>query len=134
MSLIKGVIVIRFRSLFFGKRLTLIFFLVSVFFLSAYSACFAQDPGDQTVVSKTVTIKSKGDGGIVIGGQHYRVGKSTTILDVDGNSISLCDLLVPCEAVVEYRLMENQESVCLRIKTKRVLDGAVRVGRVDDRG
>ena len=123
-----------YTSLFFGNRFTLIFFLMSIFFLSAYSACFAQNPGDRTSISKTVTIESKGDSRIVFAEQHYKIGKSTTILDVDGKRISLCDLMVPCEAVVEYQLIENQEPVCLKIETKRVLEGASSVVIVDDPG
>jgi len=98
-----------------------IFFLLVAFFLSAGGSSFAQDPGAETVASGLVVIEGKGDGGIVIAGQRYRVGESTTILDATGNRISLCDLSLPCEAEVLYRFIENHEPLCLRIETIRVL-------------
>ena len=125
---------IKFRSLFYVRLSALVAFLLAISILSGYSACIAQNPVDQTIVSKNVTIKSKGNGGIVFAEQHYKVGKSAEILDADGNTISLCDLQVPCEAVVEYQLIESQEPVCLRIETKRVLEGASSVVIVDDPG
>ena len=127
-------IMIKFRSLFFARLLALVVFLLAISVLSGYSACFAQNPVDQTIVSKTVTIKSKGDGGIIIDGQHYKTDKSATILDVDGNKITLCDMPVPCEAVVEYQLIENQAPVCLRIETKKVLEATGNFVIVDDPG
>lgn len=113
---------------------TRIFFLLVVFFLSAWGSSFAQDPGEEAVLSSPVTIEGKGDGGIVIGGQRYRVGESTAILDATGNRISLCDLSLPCEAEVEYRLTENHEPLCLRIETIRVLKAPPNFVIADDPG
>ena len=57
---------------------------------------------------------------------------STTILDMSGKTISLCDLKVPSEAVVEYRLIEDQDSVCVKIENKRLLEGATSLVIVGD--
>jgi len=113
---------------------TQLLFLLVVFFLSAWGASFAQDPGEEPVISDPVTIEGKGDGGIVIAGQRYRVGESTAILDATGNRISLCDLSLPCEAEVEYRLEENLEPLCLRIEILRVLKSPPNFVITDDPG
>jgi hypothetical protein len=125
----------RFRKQPPIKTSVLVSFFVTAFFLPAYFLCFAENQGDGTVVSKTVTIQSKGDGGIVIDGRRYAVKKSTTILDALGKGISLCDLPVPCEAVVGYRpTTENQAPVCLKIEVKRLLQGASSMVVADDPG
>ena len=122
------------RRLFFGKRFVSISFPLIVFLLSGCSTCFVENSEGQTVVSGTVTIKSKGDGRVVIDGQRYVVKESTTIIDVNGKKISLCDLPVPCEAVVECRKGESQDPVCLKIETKRLLKGASTMVIADDPG
>jgi len=48
---------------FFKKQLVLLYVLLTFFSLQALSVCLAETPGDQTIVSETVTIESKGDGG-----------------------------------------------------------------------
>ena len=98
------------------------------------AVCLAGTPGAQTMVSETVTIESKGDGGIIIAERRYLVMESTTILDVSGKAISLCDLRVPSEALVEYRLREDQDPVCVKIENKRLLEGATSLVIVGDSG
>jgi len=106
-----------------------------VFFsLQAFSVCLAGTSGDQATVSETVTIESKGDGGIIIAKRRYVVMDSTTILDISGKAISLCELKVPSEAVVEYRLREDQDPVCIKIENKRLLEGATSLVIADDPG
>ena len=90
--------------------------------------------GDQDVISDRVTIKSKGDGGIVIDGRRYLVTDSTSIKDVSGKIITLCDLRVPSEAVVKYRIAEDGMPVCISIENKRLLEGATSLVIVDDPG
>jgi hypothetical protein len=102
--------------------------------MQAFAVCLAETPEDQTILSETVTIKSKGDGGIIIAGRRYAVMESTTILDVSGKEITLCDLRVPSEAVVEYRLRKDQDPVCVKIENKRLLEGATSLVIVGDPG
>jgi len=119
-----------------GRRLpsTWCFFLLVAFFLVAGGSSFAQDPGNKPVTSGPVTIEGKGEGGIVIAGQRYRVGESAVILDATGNAISLCDLPLPCEARVECQLTENHEPLCLRIEVIRVLKARPDFVIADDSG
>jgi hypothetical protein len=111
-----------------------VFLLVVAFFLFAWGPSFAQDPGKKTATSGPVTIEGKDEGGIVVAGQRYRVEKLTVILDATGNAISLCDLPLPCEAKVEYRLTENHEPLCLRIEIVRVLKAPPDFVIADDPG
>ncbi len=119
---------------FHMKQLVHAYVLFVFFSLQALSVCLAETPGDQTIVSETITIESKGDGGIIIAERRYAVMESTTILDVSGKAISLCDLQVPSEAVIEYRLRKDQDPVCIKIENKRLLEGATSLVIVGDPG
>jgi len=119
---------------FFKKQSVLLYVLLAFFSLQGCSAIFAETPGDQTTISETVTIESKGDGGIVIAERRYEVKESTTILDISGKTIPLCDLRVPSEAVVEYRLRKDQDPVCVKIENRRLLEGATSLVIADDPG
>ena len=119
---------------FSRKQSVLIYVLLVFFSLQGWSAILAETTGDRTTISETVTIDSKGDGGIVIAERRYAVLKSTVILDISGKAIPLCDLKVPSEALVEYRLINDQDSVCVRIENKRLLEGATSLVIVDDPG
>ena len=133
MNLFKGMI-FKLGRHFSKKQSVLIYALPVFFFLQGCSGILSKPPVDQTTISETVIIESKGDGGIVIAERRYAVTKSTTILDVSGETIPLCDLRVPSEAVVEYRLRKNQDPVCVRIENKRLLEGATSLVIVDDPG
>jgi hypothetical protein len=119
---------------FFKTQSVLMYVLLAFFSLQGCSVIIAETRGDQTTISETVTIESKGDGGIIIAERRYVVMKSTTILDISGKAISLCDLRVPSEALVEYRLRKDQDPVCVRIENKRLLEGATSLVIVDDPG
>lgn len=119
---------------FFKKQSVLLHVLLAFFPLQGCSAILAETPVDQTTISETVTIESKSDGGIVIAERRYAVLKSTVILDISGKTIPLCDLRVPSEAVVEYRLRKDQDPVCVRIENKRLLEGATSLVIADDPG
>ena len=116
------------------KQPVLIYALLVFFSLQGCSAILAETPTDQTTISETVTIESKGDGGITIAERRYAVMKSTVILDISGKTIPLCDLRVPSEALVEYRLGKDQGPVCVRIENKRLLEGATSLVIADDPG
>ena len=119
---------------FFEKQSVLIYVLLAFVLLQGCSGILSKTPVDQTTISETVIIESKGDGGIVIAERRYAVMKSATILDISGKTIPLCDLRVPSEALVEYRLRKNQGPVCVRIENKRLLEGATSLEIVDDPG
>ena len=109
-------------------------FLLILGLFWGYPLCSAEKPEKEATLPGTVDIEKKGDSRIIINGNRYLVDKSTIIIDVDGKNITLCDLAVPCEAVVEYRSRENQEPVCLKIETKRLLKGASAMVIEDDSG
>ena len=119
---------------FFKKQSVLVYVLLAFFSLQGGSVIIAETPGDQTIISERVTIESKGDGGIVIAERRYEVKESTIILDISGKTIPLCDLRVPSEAVVEYRLRKDQDPVCVKIENKRLLEGATSLVIADDPG
>ncbi len=71
---------------------------------------------------KSALIKDKGDYGILIKNQRYKVTESTLIFDLLGKEIPLCDLPVPCEASVEYKKLSETVFVCLRIEMRRLVE------------
>ena len=74
-------------------------------------------------MSASVTIESKGDGGIIINGRKFRVTETTRIFDLLGKPIPICDLPVPSEAVVEY-IEDNGDPECLKIEVTRFLQNS----------
>jgi hypothetical protein len=70
----------------------------------------------------SAVIKDKGDYGVLIKGQKYRVTESTLILDLLGKEIPLCDLPIPCKALVEYKKIKGLDPICLRIEVRRLLE------------
>ena len=109
-------------------------FLISAVILSGLPANLAASPEAQNVLSKAVTIETKDGKAIMIAGQRHEVTESTIILDLNGQGLSLCDLPVPCEAEVDYRLRKNQDPICVSIKIRRVPEGATSLIIVDDPG
>lgn len=75
-------------------------------------------------VSKQVIIQDKVPGGVLVQGQVYPVTAATLILDILGKQIDLCDLPVPCEAVIEYLPARDTPPECLLIETQKLLMGA----------
>ena len=73
-------------------------------------------------IIKSALIKNKGDYGVQIDGRQYEITESTIILDLMGKKIPLCDLPIPCEAMVEFRIIDVKNPICLRIEVKRLLE------------
>ena len=78
------------------------------------------DQGNQSF--ELSLIKDKGDYGVLIDGHHYRVTKSTLIFDLMGKEIPLCDLPVPCKALVKVQEAKGMEPEVLRIEVRRLLE------------
>ena len=78
------------------------------------------DQGNQSF--ELSLIKDKGDYGILIDGHRYRVTELTLIFDLMGKEIPLCDLPVPCEALVEVQETKGMEPEVLRIEVRRLLE------------
>jgi hypothetical protein len=97
-------------------------FLLIIFGSPALALCMDENTEEKTEMFKSALIKDKGDNGVSIDGRRYRVTESTIILDLLGKKIPLCDLPVPCEALVEYRMIAEQDPVCLRIEMRRLLE------------
>ncbi|MCG6881575.1 MAG: hypothetical protein LJE96_20830 [Deltaproteobacteria bacterium] len=78
------------------------------------------DQGNETL--ELALIKDKGDYGVLINGHRYRVTESTLIFDLMGKEIPLCDLPVPCKALVEVQKTKGMEPEVLRIEMRRLLE------------
>ncbi len=105
---------------------------LTVFFLTQ-SFCFANSRDDQ-VVSASVVIESKEDGGVRIAGRTFLITEATRISDLRGKSIPICDLPVPCEAVVAY-IARNESAVeCMKIEVTRLFSGSPVGPRSKDEG
>ncbi len=98
-------------------------FLLMIFSLPAMAPGMDRGGMDEKIETiKSALIKDKGDYGILIKGRQYRVTESTLIFDLLGKEIPLCDLPVPCEALVEYKKTGGEGLVCLRIEMRRLVE------------
>lgn len=97
-------------------------FLLVLFLWPAETFSMDNNTGNKDEIFESTLIKDKGDYGIHIDGRQYRITESTIILDLLGKRIPLCDLPVPCEALVEYRVVDGQNPIGLRIEVKRLLE------------
>ena len=84
--------------------------------------CMDRNTEEKIEILEPALIKSKGDNGVIIDGRRYEISESTIILDLLGKEILLCDLPIPCEALVEYRMITERDPVCVRIEVKRLLE------------
>jgi len=97
------------RHILFGLGLCLI---VCIFM---YGHALSKDP----VNSAPLTIVKKGADYITASiERNFRVTDQTLILDLRKKKIKLTDLPVPCEAVIEYRLVMDQDPICQKIEVK----------------
>ncbi|MBW2710228.1 MAG: hypothetical protein JRD04_13415 [Deltaproteobacteria bacterium] len=96
--------------------------LLIVFGSPVLALCMDNNAEDKGETIESALIKDKGDYGILIDGRQYRVNESTLVLDLLGKKIPLCDLPVPCEALVEYQRIKGMDPVCLRIEMRRLLE------------
>lgn len=97
-------------------------FLLMIFGSPALALCVDRNIGTQSEIIESALIKSKGDNGVLIDSRRYGISESTIILDLLGKEIPLCDLPVPCEALVEFHMIAGQDPVCLRIEMTRLLE------------
>jgi len=80
-----------------------------------YGHALSKDP----VNSAPLTIVKKGADYITASiERNFRVTDQTLILDLRKKKIKLTDLPVPCEAVIEYRLVMDQDPICQKIEVK----------------
>ena len=109
----------KFQKSIFIRHMGPLVFLLVIFGSTASALCMDNHTKEMI---KSALIKDKGDDGILIDGRQYRITESTIILDLMGKKIPLCDLPIPCEALVEFRITEVKNPVCLRIEVKRLLE------------
>jgi hypothetical protein len=112
----------KFRKAIPIRNLGYLLFLLVILFSPASAFCMEGNPDEKSETMRPALIKDKGDDGVLIDGRQYRIAESTIILDLLGKKILLCDLPIPCEALVEYRMINGLNPVCLRIEVKRLLE------------
>ncbi len=114
----------KFRKSILSHHMAPLVFLLIIFGWMASAFCMGSPTEEKSEMIKSALIKDKGDDGIIVDGRRYRVTESTIILDLLGKEIPLCDLPVPCEALVEYQRIDGLDPVCLRIEMRRLLEGS----------
>jgi hypothetical protein len=112
----------KFRKSVMSAHAVPLMFLLTIFGWPVVALCANSNAGTKDEIFESAIIKDKGDYGVLIDGRQYRVTESTIIFDLLGKKIPLCDLPIPCRAVVEYQLIEGQNPLCLRIEVKRLLE------------
>lgn len=114
----------KFRKPISNRAMCLFVFLLLFWAVPLTAICSETKGTPEIITNKSALIKDKGDYGILIEGRQYRVDESTIILDPLGKEIPLCDLPVPCKALVKYQIAEGLEPVVLRIEVKRLLENS----------
>ena len=112
----------------------------SVFPLVSYGAEPMEDEGKST--STVITQKRRGP--VLTGEQgyplpdskrnmvlvtstgRYRITASTEVLGTAGQTISMDELPVPCEAWIVYQPLKRNDPNALRVEVKRILAGATK--------
>lgn len=84
---------------------------------------FAAEPPSGPVKRMSLTITHKNADSFYVQERKYLVNKKTVILDYDNKKISFKQLWVPCKANVEFRTVNGNESLCMKIKVKSSLRG-----------
>ena len=92
--------------------------------LTAGIVTAADSVGTGAVREKLLTLNTKTDHAVIVGERQFMVTAETRIYDTHGAQIPLIDLAVPCEAMVQYRLVMDKSPVVLRIQVKKLLPGA----------
>ncbi len=105
-----------------GGYLGPLLFLMMAFGSPASALCMDNNAEDKSETIESALIKDKGDCGILVDGRQYRINEATIVLDLLGKEILLCDLPVPCIALVEYKRINELDPVCLRIEMRRLLE------------
>jgi len=100
-------------------------FIVPILVIIAYPDAGLSEPAQKSLDrSATLTISGKTADAVLIGERHFTVTEATVIIDMKENKIRLSDLAVPCEAVIEYRLIMDEDPLALKITVKKLLEGA----------
>jgi formylmethanofuran dehydrogenase subunit B len=100
-------------------------FIIAMFVMIAYPGTGFPEPAQKSLDrSATLTISGKTADYILIGERHFTVTEAIVIIDMKGKKIRLSDLAVPCEAVIEYRLIMDENPLALKITVKKLLEGA----------
>ena len=92
--------------------------------LTAETATAAETVNTGAVREKLLVLNTKTDHAVLVGERQFMVTAETRIYDTHGSQIPLIDLAVPCEAMVQYRLIMDKSPVVLRIQVKKLLPGA----------
>jgi len=100
-------------------------FIVAMLVITVYPDTGFSEPAQKSLDrSATLTISGKTADAILIGERHFTVTEATVIIDMKENKIRLSNLAVPCEAVIEYRLIMDENPLALKITVKKLLEGA----------
>ena len=100
-------------------------FIALLFVIIAYPDTGLSEPAQKSLDrSAKLTISGKTADAVLIGERHFTVTEATVITDMKGKKIRLGDLAVPCEAVIEYRLIMDEDPLALKITVKKLLEGS----------
>ncbi len=92
--------------------------------LTAETVAAGEEAGTGVVRNKVLIVNSKTDQEVTVGERPFMVTGETKIFNLYGKQISLNELAVPCEAMVQYRLIMDKSPVVLRLQVKKQLPGA----------
>jgi hypothetical protein len=92
--------------------------------LTAETGAVGEAVDTGVVRNKVLIVSSKTDQAVTVGERPFMVTGETKIFNQYGKQISLAELAVPCEAMVQYRLIMDKSPVVVRLQVKKQLPGA----------
>ncbi len=74
--------------------------------------------------SSLMLVESKDIDSIIASRKRFRITAQTKIVDRNGKEITIGDLLVPCQAKIQYHPVKYDDPKALKIVVKDILPGA----------
>ena len=112
------------RTLGIGLKSAVFIILCTMLITAAGSVLAAEIVDTGVVRNKLLIINDKSDHAVLVGERKFVIAGDTMIFNLHGKQIPLMDLAVPCEAMVQYRLIMDKNPIVHRVQVKKNLPGA----------
>jgi hypothetical protein len=112
------------RTLGIGLKSAVFIILCTMLITAAGSVLAAEIVDTGVVRNKLLILDGKTDHAVMVGERKFIVTGDAVIFNLHGQQIPLMDLAVPCEAMVQYRLIMDKNPIVHRVQVKKNLPGA----------
>ncbi len=100
--------------------LWVVFLLLLFFLISKPAIGFSETLPKGLLRTAVVEVHGKTHHSVLVGERHFLLMKETTFSDLNGQSITLDDLPVPCKADIKYLLRMDEDPLLLQLTIKEL--------------